>query len=78
MSEHYAAPVMLFALLIGMAFNFLYEDKRCEAGIELASKSLLKIGVALLGVRVTLRSNQHSRLGADFDGNFAYRCNNSC
>ena len=24
MSEHYTAPVMLFALLIGMAFNFLH------------------------------------------------------
>lgn len=53
MSEHYGAPAMLFALLIGIAFHFLHEDKKCGAGIEFASTTVLKIGVALLGVRVT-------------------------
>ena len=53
MSEHYAAPAMLFALLIGMAFHFLCEDQKTAAGIEWTSKTLLKIGVALLGARVT-------------------------
>lgn len=54
LSEHYMAPVMLFALLIGMAFNFLSTEDSCKAGIELTSKKLLRIGVALLGARVTL------------------------
>ncbi|RFB06203.1 YeiH family protein [Parvularcula marina] len=52
-SEHYNAPVMLMALLLGMAFNFLSEDNRCAAGIQFTSSRLLKIGVACLGVRVT-------------------------
>ena len=52
-SEHYGAPAMLFALLIGMAFHFLSEDERCAKGVALTSSRLLKIGVALLGARVT-------------------------
>ena len=53
LSEHYGAPAMLFALLIGMAFNFLAEDPRSEPGIQFASKTLLRIGVALLGIRLS-------------------------
>jgi uncharacterized integral membrane protein (TIGR00698 family) len=60
-SEHYGAPAMLFALLLGMAFNFLATDGKCVAGIQLTSSQLLKIGVAFLGVRVTL--DQISSLG---------------
>lgn len=52
-SEHYGAPTMLFALLIGMAFHFLSLEGRCVDGIQFTSSRLLKIGVALLGVRVT-------------------------
>ena len=26
LADHYGSPVMLFALLLGMAFNFLYQD----------------------------------------------------
>lgn len=55
-SEHYGAPVMLMALLLGMAFNFLAEDdNRCAVGIEFASKSLLRFGVALLGLGITVQ-----------------------
>ena len=54
LSEHYGAPTMLFALLIGMAFNFLSDDEKCRPGIAFSSSTLLKIGVALLGARVTL------------------------
>ncbi|MEP0522157.1 MAG: putative sulfate exporter family transporter [Hyphomicrobiales bacterium] len=53
LSEHYGAPAMLFALLIGMAFNFLNDDTKCAAGIAFASKTVLRIGVALLGARIT-------------------------
>lgn len=52
LSEHYGAPVMLFALLIGMAFNFLAEDSGCAVGIEFSAKTLLRIGVGLLGLRL--------------------------
>ena len=54
LSIHYKAPVMLFALLIGIAFNFLASDERCSPGIEFSSKKILRFGVALLGFRVTL------------------------
>ncbi len=53
LGAHYGAPVMLFALLIGMAFNFLAQESRCAAGIDFASKSLLRLGVALLGLRIS-------------------------
>ncbi len=53
LAEHYGAPVMLFALLLGMAVNFLSQDERCRPGIDFASRSVLRLGVALLGARIT-------------------------
>jgi uncharacterized integral membrane protein (TIGR00698 family) len=53
LSQHYGAPVMLLALLLGMAFHFLHEEGRAVAGIEFASKAILRLGVALLGARIT-------------------------
>jgi uncharacterized integral membrane protein (TIGR00698 family) len=53
LSDHYGGPAMLFALLIGMAFNYLATEPRFSPGIEFGSKTLLRLGVALLGVRVT-------------------------
>ena len=41
LADHYASPIMLFALLIGMGFHFLYEDKVCSQGIDFASKNIL-------------------------------------
>lgn len=55
LSEHYGAPAMLFALLLGMAFNYLAADPRAEPGLALASKALLRLGVALLGLRLTFQ-----------------------
>ncbi|MCC6077452.1 YeiH family protein [Pseudomonas sp. GCM10022188] len=54
LSEHYGAPVMLFALLLGLALNFLSADGKCKAGIEFTARTVLRIGVALLGMRITL------------------------
>lgn len=53
LSDHYGAPVMLFALLIGMAFHFLSFEGRCAPGIAFSSRTVLRAGVALLGVRIT-------------------------
>jgi uncharacterized integral membrane protein (TIGR00698 family) len=53
LSQQYKAPVMLFALLFGMTFHFLHEEGRCVAGIEFSSKAVLRVGVALLGARIT-------------------------
>ncbi len=54
LSEHYGGPVMLFALLLGMAFYFLSQEGQCVAGIELASKRILRIAVGLLGAQITV------------------------
>src|SRR5271156_5757049 len=62
LSQHYSAPVMLFALLFGLAFHFLHEEGPCVAGIEFSSRSVLRVGVGLLGVRITL--GQIASLGA--------------
>src|SRR3990167_9338651 len=58
LAEHYGAPVMLFALLLGMALNFLTQEEggqatRSAAGIEFTAKQVLRLGVALLGLRIT-------------------------
>lgn len=54
LAEQYAAPVMLFAILLGMAMSFLGEDERCAPGLDFCAKTVLRIGVALLGLRVTV------------------------
>ena len=52
-AARYAAPVMLFALLLGMVMSFLGEDARNTAGLRLVSSTGLKLGVALMGMRVS-------------------------
>lgn len=54
LGSHYGAPVMLFALLLGMAFNFLHAEGACRAGVDFASKFVLRLGVGLLGIRIAL------------------------
>lgn len=58
LSLHYKASAMLFALLLGMALNFLAEEGRCLPGIQLASTLVLRTGVALLGLRITVSQVQ--------------------
>lgn len=54
LSEHYGVPAMLMALLLGIAFHFLAEEGRCVPGIEFTAKTVLRIGVALLGARISV------------------------
>ena len=54
LSDRYGAPAMLMALLLGIAFHFLSEEGKCMVGIEFAAKKVLRTGVALLGVRVSV------------------------
>ena len=54
LSEHYGAPVMLFALLLGLSLNFLSGEGACKPGIEFTARTVLRLGVALLGLRLTL------------------------
>lgn len=53
-SEHYGAPAMLVALLLGMALNFLSEPGTpTSAGIAFTARDVLKFGVVLLGARIS-------------------------
>jgi len=54
LSEHYNAPAMLFALLLGIAMSFLYLESPCKEGIEFSSSTILRVGIALLGLRIAL------------------------
>ncbi|MEP2707330.1 MAG: YeiH family protein [Roseibium sp.] len=54
LNEHYGAPAMLMAILLGMPLNFLSEEQKTAAGIAFSARSLLRIGVALLGVRISV------------------------
>src|SRR6056300_767248 len=53
-SEHYGGPVILYALLMGMALNYLSSDGKCAAGIQFSAKTVLRFGIALLGARITV------------------------
>lgn len=53
LSENYGGPQLLYALLIGLSLHFLYLNERVKAGIDFSSKTILRIGVALLGIRIT-------------------------
>lgn len=61
MANHYSSPVMLMALLLGMAMNFLSTQGACQHGIEVTARQVLRTGVALLGLRITF--DQVSALG---------------
>lgn len=52
--EHLGGPVMMLALLIGTAFNFLADEEKCATGISFSSRIPLRVGIVLLGAAVTL------------------------
>ncbi|WP_027967182.1 YeiH family protein [Halomonas halocynthiae] len=53
-ADHYGGPTLLYALLFGMTLHFLSEEGRCLAGVEFSARAILRLGVALLGVRITI------------------------
>ena len=61
LSQHYGAPVMLFALILGLSMNFLSIDGPCRPGVEFTARQVLRWGVALLGLRIT--ATQMAALG---------------
>jgi len=54
LAEHYRASAMLFALLLGMSLNFLSQEGKCVEGIQTSATLVLRIGVALLGLRISV------------------------
>lgn len=63
LSDHYGTPVMLLALLLGLAFHFLWEEGPCAAGVDFAATTLLRLGVGLLGIRITFAQIAEIGLG---------------
>jgi len=61
LSDHYGAPPVIFALLLGMALNALSAEPRYTPGINVSARTVLRISVALLGLRITF--NQVGELG---------------
>lgn len=53
LSEYYGPPAILMGLLLGFALNFLNADKRLSAGLDFSSRTLLRIGIVLIGMRIT-------------------------
>jgi uncharacterized integral membrane protein (TIGR00698 family) len=49
----YGGPQLLYALLFGVSFNYLSHDPRTRPGIEFAGRTVLRLGVGLLGARIT-------------------------
>jgi uncharacterized integral membrane protein (TIGR00698 family) len=61
LADHYAAPLVLMGLLIGLAMSFLSQDRRTHAGLDLMSQTALRIGIVLVGARIT--AEQLAELG---------------
>ncbi|MEJ7935452.1 putative sulfate exporter family transporter [Sphingobium sp. AN558] len=53
LSGHYGAPLALMGLLIGLSLSFLNQDVRLRKGLGLASHTLLRVGIMLVGLRIT-------------------------
>lgn len=47
-------PTLLYALLLGMALHAVTLDGPAKPGIDFAGRRILRLGVALLGARITL------------------------
>lgn len=46
-------PAMLMALVLGLLLNFLSKVPQCQTGIAFGAKPVLRMGVALLGARIS-------------------------
>ncbi len=49
----HGGPQLLYALFFGVAFHFLSYDPKIKPGIEFCSRTVLRLGVGLLGARIT-------------------------
>jgi uncharacterized integral membrane protein (TIGR00698 family) len=50
----HGGPRMLYALLFGTALHYLHAEIRTAPGVRLAAALVLKLGVGLLGARITI------------------------
>jgi uncharacterized integral membrane protein (TIGR00698 family) len=53
-SSMHGGPQFLYALFMGVAFHYLSQEPRTRPGIEFCARSVLRMGVGLLGARITI------------------------
>ncbi|MGL6113276.1 MAG: YeiH family protein [Rubrivivax sp.] len=53
LTELHGGPQMLYALFLGVAFHYLSDEPRTRPGIDFCSQQVLRLGVGLLGARIT-------------------------
>lgn len=49
----HGGPQLLYALFFGIAFHYLSHEPRTKPGIEFCARTVLRLGVGLLGARIT-------------------------
>jgi uncharacterized membrane protein YadS len=52
-STLHGGPQFLYALFFGIAFHYLSQDVKAKPGIEFCGRGILRLGVGLLGARIT-------------------------
>lgn len=52
-SKLHGGPQLLYALFFGVAFHYLSHDVKARPGIEFCARTVLRLGVGLLGARIT-------------------------
>jgi len=57
-STLHGGPQLLYALFFGISFHYLSTEARTKAGIEFCARAVLRLGVGLLGARITLSQLQ--------------------
>lgn len=53
-AEHQGGPALLYALLLGMALKGLADGPSAAPGIAIASRGVLRVGIALLGLKIAV------------------------
>ncbi|MBX3605679.1 MAG: putative sulfate exporter family transporter [Piscinibacter sp.] len=52
-AQLHGGPQLLYALFFGIAFHYLSQEARTKAGVEFCARQVLRLGVGLLGARIT-------------------------
>ncbi len=53
-SGYVQVPVMMLALLFGMILHFMSKNELTKNGVQFTSRSILRIGVSLIGARIAI------------------------
>lgn len=58
-SRLYGGPQLLYALFFGISFHYLSAEPATRPGIDFCARGLLRLGVGLLGARITVEQIVH-------------------